>query len=108
MRMVLEPIRIVETLTGDINSRARYVQLREICIEHRRLSAWTSALCSTEKRMKRAGLEPLTRPGAWFDRALVRELDKYGVPVPVNAAQKAEGQGVRDLIASSLGHGSAG
>ena len=101
-QLVLEPLQAVETLTRDRHSRARLVQLREICLSHNKPDAWDAAVRSTTRRMGRKDLAALERPGAWFDSAVVRELDKRGIAVPTKA-EKAEAPDIRGLIGASLG-----
>ena len=101
-KLVLDAVAQIEAVTEDRSSHARYVQLREICIGNNCGDAWAAALRSTQKRQRREDLTLLDRPGAWFDRALIRELDKRGIAVPTKA-EKAEAPGIRDLIGASLG-----
>lgn len=101
-KLILDPVIQVERITSDSESRHRYVQLREICLQNSVDDAWVAALRSTQSRMRRDDQEPLERPGAWFDKALVRELDKRGIAVPTKA-EKAEAPCIRGMIGASLG-----
>lgn len=99
--LVLEPVLALVAMTGDHHSFLRFKQLREICVDNNATGAWVEALRSTERRMSRADKDPLQKPGAWFDTALVRELDKRGVPVLTGSGEEREE--VRGLIGASLG-----
>ena len=101
-KLIMDAVWEVEQITGDVNSRERYVQLREICVDRNAGDAWAAALRSTQRRQKRDDLAVLDRPGAWFDSAVVRELDKRGIPDPTKA-EKAEAPDIRGLIGASLG-----
>lgn len=101
-KLIMDAVWEVEQITGDVNSRERYVQLREICVDRNAGDAWAAALRSTQRRQKRDDLAVLDRPGAWFDSAVVRELDKRGIPVPTKA-EKADAPDIRGLIGASLG-----
>ena len=100
-KLVLDAVVQIEGITGDKNSRPRYVQLREICVENNCGDAWGAALRSTQRRQRRDDLPVLDRPGAWFDKAMIRELDKRGIAVPTRA-EKAEAPAIGGMIAASL------
>ena len=106
-KLVLEAVTQIEGITKDTGSRVRYVQLREICVENNCGDAWGAALRCTQRRQRREDLAPLDRPGAWFDSALVRELDKRGIAVPTKA-EKAEAPAIGGMIAASLAAAAGG
>ena len=94
-----EAVRIVVGLTGDTHSLRRFAQLREICADHGKTSCWTEALRSTERAIKRGGVEPHKR-GAYFCTAVVRQLERKGVTVPSGTPD--ERHHIHHLIAGSL------
>ena len=95
---VLEPVEEAVSLTSDAKSRRRWVQLREICIEHRATAAWDEAFQKTRERLTRGGV---AAPGAYLQVALLRELDKRGIVPPSGTPEEREG--VRGAIGASLG-----
>lgn len=99
--LVIEPVERVEELTGDLHSRDRYVQLRQIALDNGYGDAWDSAIASLKRRLGRTDLALVENAGAWFDTAVVRELDKHGIPV-LPAGSTPERAEVNGLIGASL------
>jgi hypothetical protein len=89
----------VVTLTRDEQSRRRFVQLWEVAERENVLDAWRAALGSLKRRL--GGKTELARPGAYFAKACLQELEKRGVFVPTSAERSAEA-GVATQIVLSL------
>ncbi|WP_309715155.1 hypothetical protein [Armatimonas sp.] len=88
-------------LTGDEGSLRRFQQLWEIAEGKGTLDAWNAALRATRRRLSGNAKQALDRPGAYFDKICVGELEKREVFVPT-IAQKQADLGVGDLIRQGL------
>lgn len=91
-------VEAVVKLTGDAASRARFRQLWNICKKNRREAAWQTAYNALKTALE--GRRAISKPGAYFQAILTRELTGHGVPVPVGS--RAEQEEIRRLIAESL------
>ena len=96
----IEPaIQEVLTLTGDSRSQRRFEQLYEIACRREARAAWQSALLATRSRLARS--TPLLKPGAYFCRICLQELEKREIFVPTAAEKEADANAHR-LIQQSL------
>ena len=86
----------VVALTGDEGSQRRFRQLWEVAERGNALSAWEAALQALRSRKT-----PPARPGAYFAKVCVQELEKRGAFVPTIAEKITEGD-VGELVARSL------
>ncbi len=102
--LVIGPVREIISLTADGKSASRFVQLREICLRTETLAAWSAALTGLRSRCATPTARKVGKPGAWFNVACVKELEKRGVIVP-SRADEGERDEVRGMIAESLGMG---
>ncbi|WP_395140327.1 hypothetical protein [Armatimonas sp.] len=91
----------VVALTGDPGSLRRFQQLWEISEGKGTLDAWNAALRATRRRLSSNAKQALDRPGAYFDKICVGELEKREVFVPTNAEKQAD-LGVGDIIRQGL------
>lgn len=89
-------------LTGDEGSLRRFQQLWEIAEGKGALNAWDAALRATRRRLAGNAKQALDRPGAYFDKICVQELEKREVFVPTISEKLAEGD-VRETIRLGLG-----
>ncbi|MBB6054089.1 hypothetical protein [Armatimonas rosea] len=88
-------------LTGDEGSLRRFQQLWEIAEGKGTLEAWNAALRATRRRLSGNARQALDRPGAYFDRICVQELEKREVFVPTIAEKQAD-LGVGNAIRQGL------
>ena len=88
-------------LTGDEGSLRRFQQLWEIAEGKSVLDAWDAALRATRRRLSGNAKQVLARPGAYFDKICVGELEKREVFIPTIAEKKAE-VGVKEIIRQEL------
>ena len=65
------------------------------------LDAWDAALRATRRRLSGNPKQALERPGAYFDKICVQELEKREVFVPT-IAEKEANLGVGDAIRQGL------
>lgn len=91
----------VVALTGDEGSLRRFQQLWEIAEGKGALDAWNAALRATQRRLGGNAKQTLDRPGAYFDKICVAELEKREVFVPT-IAEKQSDLGVGDIIRQRL------
>ncbi|WP_309720718.1 helix-turn-helix domain-containing protein [Armatimonas sp.] len=91
----------VVTLTGDEGSLRRFQQLWEVAEGKGALNAWEVALRATQRRLRSSSKQVLDRPGAYFDKICVGELEKREVFVPTISEKQAE-TGVGELIRQGL------
>lgn len=91
----------VVALTGDDWSLRRFQQLWEVAEAHDALDAWKAALRATQRRLRASSKEGLDRPGAYFDRICVQELEKRGIFLPTIADKLAEPE-VGEIIRQGL------
>lgn len=95
-----EVARLVEQ-TSDTGSVRRFVQLYEICIDEDCLAQWDQAVASLTRAQAKGGVE---RPGAYFQTALLRLLERRQVFVPL-ASEAGQQDETRAAIALSLATG---
>lgn len=88
-------------LTGDTESQQRFQQLWEVAERNECLDAWKAALRALQRRLRASGREALDRPGAYFCKVCVEELEKREVFVPTNAQKRADA-GVAELIRQEI------
>ena len=88
-------------LTGDSESLRRFQQLWEIAERNECLDAWKAALRAVQRRLRASGQGTLERPGAYFCKVCVEELEKREVFVPTNAQKQADA-GVAALIRQEI------
>ncbi|WP_395144501.1 helix-turn-helix domain-containing protein [Armatimonas sp.] len=88
-------------LTGDEGSLRRFQQLWEVAEGKGALEAWQAALRATQRRLGGNAKQGLDRPGAYFDKICVGELEKREVFVPT-IAQKQADLGVGDAVRQGL------
>ncbi|WP_395140811.1 hypothetical protein, partial [Armatimonas sp.] len=91
----------VVALTGDSESLRRFQQLWEIAERNECLEAWKAALRAVQRRLRASGQGTLERPGAYFCKVCVEELEKREVFVPTNAQKQADA-GVAALIRQEI------
>lgn len=91
----------VIVLTGDEGSLRRFHQLWEVAEGKGALEAWDAALRATQRRLRSSSKQALDRPGAYFDKICVEELEKREVFVPTISEKQAE-TGVGELIRRGL------
>ena len=91
----------VVALTGDSESLRRFQQLWEIAERNECLDAWKAALRAVQRRLRASGQGTLERPGAYFCKVCVEELEKREVFVPTNAQKQADA-GVAALIRQEI------
>lgn len=91
-------------LTKDEGSLRRFQQLWEIAEGKGALTAWDTALRATRRRLSGNAKQALDRPGAYFDKICVGELEKREVFVPTIAEKQAD-LGVGDVIRQGLFEG---
>jgi hypothetical protein len=89
------------TLTKDENSKRRFEQVWEIAMEQESLVAWDKARNALKRRLGASSKQGLDRPGAYFCKICVQELEKLEVFIPTQA-EKQEGDGVGEIIRQGL------
>ena len=99
--IVEKEVAEVVTLTGDSDSQRRFQQLWEIAERNECLEAWRAALRAVQRRLRATGKQALDRPGAYFCKVCVEELEKREVFVPTNAQKQADA-GVAALIRQEI------
>ena len=72
-------------VTKDPGSLKRFRQLAGICDNQGTIGIWDLVLHQLSQRMERGGVKT---PGAYFQSALARELEKVGVHVPMGTADE--------------------
>jgi hypothetical protein len=96
-----QAVEEIVTLTKDENSKKRFEQLWEVAETQNALTAWQAALQALKRRAGAKEKQGLDRPGAYFCKICVQELEKRGVFVPTNAEKKADGD-VAEIIRQGL------
>ena len=89
------------TLTKDENSKRRFEQVWEIAMGQDSLVAWDKARNALKRRLGASSKQGLDRPGAYFCKICVQELEKRQVFIPTQA-EKLEGVGVGEIIRQGL------
>jgi len=102
-KLWVDPVLEIEQLlhNGDDSNRRRYVQLRQICIERLACDAWEEARRSVSRGMQSIK-NPVSNPGGYFDRTLIRLLDQRGISVPTAAEISADGNDASAALAAFL------
>ncbi len=86
---------------SDFGSERRHRQLLDICEEHNLTSLPQKALIATRKRIAAQGKKGvLEKPGAYYQRILVKLLEDHQVFVPVAAASEERTLVSQDIRAS--------
>ena len=80
----------IVALTGDEASKKRFWQLWEVAERNQALSAWNAALRALQVRQRASSQQTLERPGAYFCKICVKEMEKREIFVPTNAEKLAE------------------
>jgi hypothetical protein len=95
---ISEPVEEAIQLTQDEGSRRRWIQLRQLCLNHQATAAWSEALNKTRQRLVKGGV---ANAGAYLHVALLKALDARGVTVPTGTLEERDE--VRGVIGASLG-----
>lgn len=86
----------------DLGSERRHRQLLEICEEHGLEDIPREALAATRRRLAQESKQgPLEKPGAYYQRILIKKLEEHQVFVPKSGEDDA--MEVRQLARQSLG-----
>jgi hypothetical protein len=94
-------VKEIVNLTGDEGSRRRFWQLWEVAERNQSLDAWKAALQALQRRLGAKAQGTLERPGAYFCKICIQELEKREVFIPTNAERQAEA-GVGNIIRQGL------